>query len=117
MNLVVLESPLRATDVYSLEQHRRYLELAIQDAFSRGEAPYFSHVYADVLDDDNPQQRAQGIAAGLLWSAHCDYAVIMRDLGVSAGMQDAIKYYERIGKRWEWRSLGPNAVKIIQEMA
>lgn len=117
MNLVVLESPLRATDVYSLEQHRRYLELAIHDAFSRGEAPYFSHVYADVLDDDNPQQRAQGIAAGLLWSAHCDYAVIMRDLGVSAGMQDAIKYYERIGKRWEWRSLGPNAVKIIQEMA
>jgi len=117
MKLVALESPLAATDAYSREQHRRYLELAIEDAFRRGEAPYCSHFYADILDDDNPQHRAHGIAAGLLWSSRCDYAVIMRDLGISPGMQEAIAYYDKIGKRWEWRSLGMYAVRIIQEMA
>jgi hypothetical protein len=113
---VVLESPLRATDVYTREQHRRYLLAGIHDSFKRGEAPYCSHFYADVLDDDNPQERHAGISAGLLWAAQCKYAVFLRDLGISEGMREAMEYYNQLNIRWEYRSLEKHVVKMIREM-
>jgi hypothetical protein len=114
---VVVESPLRATDAYSREQFRRYWQFCCRDALERGEDVYSSHWLADILDDDNPRDRARGIACGLNWSAHCNYAVFYIDLGWSPGMVEARKFYDLIGKRIEKRQLGYAIVKIINDMA
>ena len=70
--LVTVESPWKANQAYSLEQHKTYLEYALQDCFKRGEAPFASHgLYTFILDDDCLPERLQGIEAGLLshWPA------------------------------------------------
>jgi hypothetical protein len=116
MPLVAIESPVRATEVYSREQHYRYFQECVKDSLSRGELPYGSHWLAQILDDDNPSERALGIHCGLSWSAKCDYAAIYCDLGQGAGMLDALKFYNQIGKRVERRTLGYGVIKMIQEM-
>jgi hypothetical protein len=116
MPLVAIESPLRATDAYSREQFKRYWQFCIEDALVRGELPYSSHWLAEILDDDNPRERALGIHCGLTWSSKCDYAAYYCDFGVSQGMKDAIDFYRKINKRVERRTLGYDVAKIIHEM-
>jgi hypothetical protein len=116
MPLVAIESPVRATETYTREQHYRYFQECVKDSLSRGELPYGSHWLAQILDDDNPSERALGIHCGLSWSAKCDYAAIYCDLGQGAGMLDALKFYSQIGKRVERRTLGYGVIKMIQEM-
>lgn len=116
MPLVAIESPLRATDAYSRDQHKRYLQECILDSLKRGEQPYCSHWLAEILDDDNPADRAQGLYCGLSWSAKCDYAALYTDLGVSTGMFEASRFYEKINKRVEHRSLDYRVVRMIIEM-
>lgn len=116
MPLVAIESPLRATDVYSREQHRRYLQECVLDSLRRGEQPYCSHWLAEILDDDNPKERAQGLLCGLSWSAKCDWAAFYTDLGFSTGMSEAMKFYAQIGKRVETRILDYKLVRMVIEM-
>lgn len=117
MPLVAIESPVRATEIYTREQHYRYFQECVKDSLSRGEFPYGSHWLACILDDDNPLDRAKGIACGLSWSGKCDYAAQYVDLGQSPGMLEALKFYNQINKRVERRTLGYPIVKMIQEMA
>ena len=64
MKLVVIESPY-AGDV---ERNLRYLDACIRDCIGRGESPYASHkILTTALDDNDPEQRKLGIAAGLAW--------------------------------------------------
>lgn len=126
--LVAIESPLKANQGYSREQFRRYWQLCIEDAIKyRKEKVYCSHWLADILDDDNPLERAIGIQIGFTWSAFCDYAALYTDFGISEGMSDALKFYDKIGKRVEWRSLrdrdkaegtdyGGRMLKMIRDM-
>jgi hypothetical protein len=129
MPLVAIESPLKANQGYSREQFRRYWQLCIEDAIKyREEEVYCSHWLADVLDDENPLERAIGLKIGLRFSAFCDYAAIYTDFGVSEGMKDAMIFYDKIGKRVERRSLrdrdlaegtdyGERMLKMIRDMA
>ena len=116
MPLVAIESPVRATDTYTQEQHYRYFQECVRDSIKRGEFPYGSHWLACILDDDNPLERAFGRACGLSWSAKCDYAAQYVDLGQSEGMLEALKFYDQIGIRVERRTLGYPIIKMIQEM-
>ncbi len=117
MRKVIIESPFAASDVYPSETHLRYLQACVEDCFHRGEAPFASHwFYPQVLDDDNPRERALGIAAGLTWAEHADTVAVYRDFGISRGMQEAIKYYESLGKPWEYRALDSQTVSMIREM-
>lgn len=117
MRRVVIESPYKATDAYSCEQHKRYLEFAIQDCFKRGEAPFASHMlYTDVLDDDCLPERLQGIQAGLEWGQFADYVVVYVDFGISSGMKDAIAHWDKLGKRIERRTIAPELSSAVLDM-
>ena len=85
MKKVILESPF-AGDV---ERNIKYARLCVKDSLSRGEAPIASHLlYTQdgILDDNIPQERMQGINAGLEWKKVADLQVFYIDYGISKGM-------------------------------
>jgi hypothetical protein len=85
-----LESPY-AGDV---ERNMKYARMALLDSLNRGEAPIASHLlYTQVLNDNNPDERKQGIEAGLEWKEVAEGAVFYIDLGMSRGMVSAAKQY------------------------
>lgn len=115
--LVCVESPWKATDAYSVEQHRTYAQYAMQDCFKRGEAPFASHLlYTPILDDDCLPERLQGIEAGLLWGVHCDFVAVYIDMGISEGMRQAIDYWGNLDKRIDRRTISPGLWKAVREM-
>ncbi|MEK7414304.1 MAG: hypothetical protein AAB263_13395, partial [Planctomycetota bacterium] len=80
MRLVIVESPY-AGDV---ERNVTYARAALADCLARGEAPIASHLLytqPGVLDDLIPEQRTQGIQAGLAWARVADAAVFYVDHG------------------------------------
>lgn len=108
MRLVVVESPWAAADVKTEAKHLRYAIAAMRDSLARREAPMASHVlYAasGILDDQIPKERAEGIAAGLAWSAKADLIAAYIDLGISPGMKVAIERAEQEGIPVEYRSV------------
>lgn len=91
MRRVIIESPY-AGDV---EKNLRYLRACLRDSLKRGEAPFASHgLYTQpgVLDDDDPEERKHGIAAGFEWRSVADATVVYADLGVSPGVQEGIDH-------------------------
>lgn len=102
--LVVIESPF-AGDVH---RNTLYARAAMRDSLLRGEAPIASHLLytqAGILDDLVPEERAQGINAGLEWAKHAELAVFYVDLGWSLGMSGAKALYEKRGTPFEERTL------------
>lgn len=115
VKLVIVESPYRATEHYTEEQHRLYLEHCLAFCVSLGEAPFASHhLLPLVLDDSDKMEREFGIRCGLAWGQHADLVAVFSDLGVSPGMADAIEHYNKIGKRIEWRKLPHKVVASIK---
>lgn len=113
--LVVVESPYRPSDAYSVEQHKLYLLHALADCYRRGEAPFASHhLGPEVLDDDREYERALGIHCGFAWGQHADLIAVYSDLGMSPGMKAAIQHYKSIGKPIEWRSLPDRIVRAVR---
>jgi hypothetical protein len=101
----VIESPF-AGDV---ETNLRYLRACMADCLRRGEAPFASHaLYTQpgVLDDDNPDERDLGIAAGFAWRVVADATVVYMDRGVSRGMQEGIAHAKIAERVVEYRHLG-----------
>lgn len=83
MKLVIMESPYAG----DIELNKRYARLCMKDCLDRGEAPMVSHLlYTQVLADDIPLERQQGIDAGLAWLIVADKSVVYTDLGISDGM-------------------------------
>jgi len=104
MRLVIIESPY-AGDV---ERNVRYARLCVRDSLLRGEAPIASHLLytqGGILDDAVPNERAQGINAGLAWGKRADATVVYDDLGISAGMRLGIDAAHFAGRVVEWRKL------------
>jgi hypothetical protein len=111
MRLVIIESPYAG----NVELNKRYLRRCIRDCISRGESPYASHrMLPGALDDDNPDERALGIAAGHAWRRaffHTESGVrhvlpvFYLDLGWSGGMVEARTLYEKEGVHYERRNL------------
>lgn len=102
--LVVLESPYAG----AVEENEAYARAAVADCLGRGEAPYASHLLytqPGVLDDDDPVDRALGIAAGFAWRAVADRTVVYVDLGISRGMQAGVDDAIRRGCPVEMRTL------------
>lgn len=103
---VVIESPWRASQAYSVDQHRTYLMHAMADCVARGEIPFASHLYlAEILNDDDPRERALGISAGWEWGRHADAIAVYCDFSISEGMALSIAHYEKLGKPIERRTL------------
>lgn len=103
MRLVILESPY-AGDV---EANLAYARAAMRDCLHRGEAPFASHLlYTQMLDDNQPEQRALGINAGLAWGARAAATVVYVDRGISKGMHLGIEAARNAGRPVEYRRLG-----------
>ena len=115
MRLVIVESPFRATQERTTEQHRLYLNHALRDCVLRGEAPFASHLLCDALKDDDPVERALGIKCGWAWAEKADAVVVYSDLGVSPGMRESIDRYQKMGLPIERRKLDWAVVKEILE--
>lgn len=106
MRRVQIISPFLAETAADRRVNVAYAQAALLDCLTRGEAPFAPHLlYPTVLDDSEPEQRAQGISAGLEWMTAVDAVVVYTDRGVSAGMADEIRHAERLGVPVERRSL------------
>lgn len=102
---VILETPLAAPDKSAFTDYAR---ACARDCLSRGEAPLGSHLlYAisGVLNDDDKQERLDGMNAGFLWGEMSDYTVVYVDLGISGGMWQGIERALQAGRRVEMRRL------------
>jgi hypothetical protein len=103
MPLVLIESPFAG----DRETNLRYLRACMLDSFERGEAPWASHaIYPNFLDDDDVEQRAIGIAAGLAWGEKADFTAVYIDRGISKGMRLGIAAAARCGRLIVERRLG-----------
>lgn len=94
MKRVILESPY-AGDV---ETNIKYARLCVKHSLSLGESPIASHLlYTQdgILDDNIPDERMQGINAGLAWKEVADLQVFYVDYGISKGMQYAMDYAKK----------------------
>lgn len=102
----MIESPYRGLVV----RNTAFMRAAMRDCLKEhGEAPFASHaLYTQrgVLDDSVPEERHQGIMAGLAWGAVADAVVVYTNLGITDGMKQAIEHYERAGFVIERRKIG-----------
>ncbi len=104
MTLVIIESPY-AGDIKTYEKYGR---ACMRDSLKRGEAPLASHLLytqKGILDDNKPEERNQGIAAGFAWGSLAHKTVAYVDLGISEGMILGIKKALEEGKQVEFRRL------------
>lgn len=102
--LVILESPY-AGDIAA---NVAYARACLRDCLMRGEAPIASHLLytqAGVLRDEDPAERALGIAAGLAWLRGAEASVVYVDRGISDGMRQGIEAAQSMGRPVEFRSL------------
>lgn len=100
---VIIESPYAGDVAANVE----YARAAVLDCLARGEAPYASHLFfPGILDDDDPEQRRQGIEAGLAWGEAAEVTVVYVDRGVSKGMEIGIKRAHDQSRPVEYRRLG-----------
>ena len=87
MKRVILESPYRG----DVARNAAYLDRCLLDSLQRGESPIASHkIWPGILDDNNQEQRALGIEAGLAWVPVAEKIVVYTDYGISDGMENAM---------------------------
>lgn len=114
MRLVILESPFAPTKDVTVREHIAYARKCLRDCLLRDEAPYASHLLytqLDVLDDNNPEERALGIEAGLRWGVCANATVVYTDYGISQGMRQGIARAEQEGRPVEFRRLHSSALE------
>lgn len=108
MRLVIVESPYAAPTVSELNDNISYARQAMKDCLKRGEAPFASHLlYTQygVLNDNDPQERAHGIEAGLAWGRNAEATVVYFDRGITPGMAQGIRRAEEEGRPVIYRRL------------
>jgi len=104
MKLVILESPYAG----SVADNETYARACVRDSLERGEAPIASHLLytqPGVLDDTDPDERAQGISSGLAWLKKADASVFYVDRGISDGMLQGMLNAQKWGVPIKLRKL------------
>ena len=76
-----------------VQRNTAFLHAIIKSILAEGHTPIAGHaLYPQVLDDTDPEQRAQGIAAGQRLLAKCDAVRVYDQLGMSAGMRADLEF-------------------------
>jgi len=104
MKLVIIESPYAG----DIQLNTEYARACVHDSLSQDEAPIASHLLytqPGILDDNTPEERKQGIEAGLAWHKVADLIVIYTDYGISKGMASAIEGAITSGIDIEYRKI------------
>lgn len=104
MDLVIVESPYAG----NVKANLAYARQAMADCLKRGEAPYASHLLytqEGVLDDEKPEDRKLGIAAGFEWGKQATKTVVYCDRGLTQAMAEGIAQAFAVGRLVEFRWL------------
>lgn len=105
---VRLESPFKGKTKEENERNVRYARACMRNCLMRSEAPFASHLLytqPGVLDDNDPDERALGIAAGLSAAWMFRKVVVYTDLGISEGMKQGIRQATKHHQAIEYRTL------------
>lgn len=103
---VLVETPFSAPTVAGIVRNVAYAMLAVKDCLGRDEAPYASHLFfTQMLDDNDPNERLEGIHAGLAIGRFAARTAVYTDLGISGGMKYGIKNAEEANREITYRKL------------
>lgn len=84
-----------------IENNVAYAQKLVKHALQLGYAPICPHLYlTQVLDDNNPQEREQGLRAGLELLSVCDVIIVGSTYGISEGMLAEMKQADRQEKKF-----------------
>ena len=98
MKRVIIESPYRASERHTVEEHVSYLNSILRAVAMSCVSPYASHrILTEALDDSDERERELGIMCGLAWHSVADEMWVFTDLGVSEGMKHAICHANSVG--------------------
>tara|TARA_R100001369_G_scaffold91976_2_gene134986 strand:+ start:2707 stop:3105 length:399 start_codon:yes stop_codon:yes gene_type:complete len=102
---VIIESPYGGDD-NKKEQNRRYAQRCLDDSINKKESPLAFHLlYTQVLDDDDPVKRTEGIELSKDWYKYAEKVVVYVDFGITNGMQEGIDLSMKLGLPIEMRSI------------
>lgn len=108
MKLVMIETPLMANAMMTMEQHLEYAKECMKHSLSKGEAPFAMHLlYTQVLNDTKLEDRMLGLNCGHAWAAKADLVAFYLDYGFSSGMHRAHTQAQKLGIAVEYRLLKP----------
>ncbi len=88
--IVIIESPYAG----NIDMNVRYARACVRDSILRGEAPFASHLLytqPGILRDEDKDERALGIETGFAFRRLCTVVAFYTDLGISAGMKQALE--------------------------
>lgn len=92
-------SPYRG-NVFKRIRNKRYARYLTKKAIKMGYAPITPHLYiTQVLNENIPAERKQGLEAGLKLLRPCKYILIGRKYGISEGMKAEIEAAKAAGKK------------------
>lgn len=92
-------SPYRG-NVFKRIRNRKYARYLTKWAIKMGYAPITPHLYiTQVLNENIPAERKQGLEAGLKLLSPCKYILIGRKYGISEGMKAEIEEAKAAGKK------------------
>ncbi len=98
MRKVYICSPYRAKDDAQLDRNIDYAQMLTRQAIEAGLAPITPHLYmTQCLNENNPEERAAGMAAGLALLESCDFILVGVRYGISEGMSEEIQRADKLG--------------------
>ena len=98
MRKVYICSPYRAKDGAQLDRNIDYAQALTKQAIEAGLAPITPHLYmTQCLNEDKPEERAAGMAAGLTLLKSCDFVIVGVKCGISEGMSAEIAAADAAG--------------------
>ena len=98
MRKVYICSPYRAADSAQLDRNIDYAQALTKQAIEAGLAPITTHLYmTQCLNEDKPEERAAGMAAGLTLLKSCDFVIVGVKYGISEGMSAEIAEADAAG--------------------
>ena len=98
MRKVYICSPYRAKDGAQLDRNIDYAQALTKQAIEAGLAPITPHLYmTQCLNEDKPEERAAGMAAGLTLLKSCDFVIVGVKYGISEGMSAEIAAADAAG--------------------
>lgn len=98
MRKVYICSPYRVKDGAELDRNIDYAQALTKQALKAGLAPITPHLYmTQCLNEDEPEERAAGMAAGLALLKSCDFVIAGVKYGISEGMSAEIAAADAAG--------------------